>query len=228
MGTIIHVDFKKQAAARDLARQAQETPDNDLSALPAPHQWPAGGDDDPAADIATVMTLDGAFRDSALFAAIPRAHDGYSLLQFAPHVTPETMGNEKPVARMYIHAEELERSFDPLHRASTAKLGQYFARMALLSGNPGQEAQLYTLGVKGVHIVVDGGLYAFGNGKIAERYSAGDVVVEYKGDSVAYGPAAMMLPRLTPLDDDARIALAHAPSHIPGAARPSGPDGFNF
>lgn len=225
MGVVIQVDFKKHAADRDAARRAKEKPVADISNLYPPHTWPAGpADDEP--QIATIMSLEGAFRDSALYAAIPQANDHYSLLQFAPDATPDTLKDAKPIGRFYVPAAVMHEQFAPMDRKADAKLGQHFARMALLGDNPGQEAQLYNLVVTGVHLVIDTGLYAFGNGQIAELYHAGEAVVEYKGGSVAHGPASAMLARLKPVDDDARISLASAPDHIV-KPRNDGP-GFNF
>lgn len=234
MGVVIQIDFKKHATDREAARRAKEKPVNDYSTLYPPHTWPAGPDEDGddidavIPDIALVMTLGGAFRDKALYAVIPREHGQYSALQFAGHVTPETLGDEKPVGRFYIPEDRLNESFTRLDMIAPAKLGQYFSKMAILSDNPGQRAQLYALDVTAVHIVTEGGLYAFDEKLPAEKYSAGDVVVQYKGGSAACGPAAQMLPRLVPLDDDARIALAAAPAHLPNAPKQNGPDGFNF
>jgi hypothetical protein len=225
MGVVIQFDFKKHAADREAARRAKEKPVADLSNLYPPHTWPAGPDDEP--EIATVMTLDGTFRDNALYAAIPQGDDHYSVLQFAPHVTPDTLADAKPVGRFYIPAAILKEQFTAMDRPAEAKLGHHFARMALQSDNPGQQAQLYSLAVAAVHLIVESGLYAFGNGQITEHYHTGDTVVEYKGGSIAHGPAASMLARLTPMNRDARIALNHAPEHLV-TPRPQGPDGFNF
>lgn len=234
MGVVIQVDFKKHAADRDAAKRAKEKPVADLSNLYPPHTWPAGPDHEDAAapaaasgaDIAAIMSLQGGFRDTALYAAIPQNEEYYSVLQFAPHVTPETLAHAKPAGRFYVPAAILKDHFTPMEQPAHAKLGHHFARMALQSGNPGQTAQLYTLGVAGVHLVVESGLYAFGNGKIMEHYRAGDAVVEYKGGSIAHGPAAAMLSRLHPLDLDAVMALQSAPAHIM-KPRPDGP-GFHF
>lgn len=224
MGTVIQVDFKKHAADREAAKRAKEKPVYDYSTLHPPHTWPAGPAED---DVATVMTLDGTFRDKALYAAIPQSNDHYSMLQFAPEVTPDTLADAKPVGRFYVPAAVINEQFAPMDRPAEAKLGHHFARMAMQSDNPGQQAQLYNLAVTGVHLIVDSGMYAFGNGQIAELYHAGEAVVEYKGGSVAHGPAAVMLARLQPMDSDARIALNHAPDHIV-KPRPIGPEGFNF
>lgn len=228
MGVVIQFDFKKHAADREAAKRAKEKPVADLSTLYAPHTWPAGPAEE---DIATVMTLDGTFRDSALYAAIKQDEDHYCVLQFAPHVTPETVADAKPLGRFTIPAAILKDHFTAMDRPADAKLGQNFARMAQQSDNqspqPGQQAQLYNLAVTGVHLIVDRGLYSFGSDNTAELYHAGEAVVEYKGGSTARGPAHSMLTRILPLDRDARIALNHAPEHIT-APRPNGPDGFHF
>lgn len=231
MGVVIQFDFKKHAADREAAKRAKEKPVNDYSTLYPPHTWPEGPDDDdtPAdagADFAAIMTLQGSFRDNALYAAIPQNAGYYSVLQFAPHITPDTLDGAKPIGRFFIPAAIINEQFTAMGRAGDAKLGQHFARMALLSDNPGQTAQLYTMAVAAVHLVTESGQYAFGNGKLLEQYHTGEAVVEYKGGSIARGPAAHILPRLHPLDMDALIALNNAPAHIT-KPRPDGP-GFHF
>ena len=137
MGVVIQIDFRKHAADREAAKRAKEKPVADLSNLYAPHTWPAGPEesDNALPDIATIMTLGGAFRDNALYAVIPRDHGQVSVLQFAGHVTPDTMADEKPVGRFYMDEEQLRESFTRLDRLAPANLGQYFANVAPIRFN---------------------------------------------------------------------------------------------
>jgi hypothetical protein len=201
---IIHVDFSRRA--RGAVTQAPENPQepaNDPGTLLA-------GAAPPPADmaVATVSTLGGSFRDEALFAAIP-CGDGYNMLQFAGHVRADDLGTAQPVGRMSMGESALHEYFEPLGQQCETGLGKHFARMALMSGNPGQPAELYTLRVRAVHVVEDGGLYEFGPGTLG-HYRTGDMVVEYAGGSVAYGPVRDIAARLSALDADAQVSLAAA------------------
>ncbi|MBU0799584.1 MAG: hypothetical protein KKA05_01135 [Alphaproteobacteria bacterium] len=84
MGTIIHVDFSKRAAAR------VEEP-----------------------EFAIVKTLGGAFRDDTLFRATP-VSGGYHISQYERGVTPDTALLKKPLAKMSATADDIESYFVPL------------------------------------------------------------------------------------------------------------------
>lgn len=224
MGKVIDFQSYANRRAREADRRERGVAP-DYTTLRAPHRWPAG--QNPAEDNtpqAQVNRLPGTFRDNLLFAGFRRQNGYYQVLQYAPGTTPESMADAQPVDYFHIPPSMMDDEFTPLPLDASAPLSYVFARAAQAAGDSAAQARLYTRAVASVHVITAPGMHEFAHDDTPQNYAAGTAVIAYKGGHLAVGPAADILPLITPADEKAAAAMAQ----VLAAFAPNDPDGFKF
>lgn len=222
MGQVI--DFKSYAARRaGEAERREKLGAPDYTKLYPPHSWPAGGNDAETGNgLAAVTKLAGNFGNDVLYAAIPKTNGYYHIAQFEPGTHPGNMDGARVIDYFHMPAGMMEAEFTPLTYLPPEILSHLFNQAAEPIAS-----QLCVRAIAAVHVVSRSGLCAFDHDDTVRTYNAGDVIVEYKSGRYNCGPAAMILPHLVPLNQDAAQALALA-ANIATAARGPDADKFDF